>query len=61
MDELPFNENTFDLIISSNSIQWSDNVNQLFKNINNLLTIDGLFLFSSFLKNTLIELQHFKA
>ena len=60
MDELPFNGNTFDLIISSNSIQWSENVNQLFKNINNLLTIDGLFLFSSFLKNTLIELQQFQ-
>ena len=60
MDQLPFKENTFDLIISSNSIQWSENINQLFKNINNLLTIDGLFLFSSFLKNTLIELQHFK-
>lgn len=60
MDELPFNGSTFDLIISSNSIQWSDDINQLFKNINNLLTIDGLFLFSSFLKNTLIELQHFK-
>jgi len=60
MDQLPFHDNTFDLIISSNSIQWSENVNLLFKNINNLLTIDGLFLFSSFLKNTLIELQQFK-
>ena len=60
MDLLPFHDNTFDLIVSSNSIQWSENVNTLFKNINNLLTIDGLFLFSSFLKNTLIELQHFK-
>ena len=60
MDLLPFHDNTFDLIVSSNSIQWSENVNVLFKNINNLLTIDGLFLFSSFLKNTLIELQHFK-
>ena len=60
MDLLPFHDNTFDLIVSSNSIQWSENVNALFKNINNLLTIDGLFLFSSFLKNTLIELQHFK-
>ena len=60
MDLLPFHDNTFDLIVSSNSIQWSENINALFKNINNLLTIDGLFLFSSFLKNTLIELQHFK-
>jgi malonyl-CoA O-methyltransferase len=60
MDLLPFHDNSFDLIVSSNTIQWSENVNALFKNINNLLTIDGLFLFSSFLKNTLIELQHFK-
>lgn len=60
MDQLPFHDNIFDLIVSSNSIQWSENINALFKNINNLLTINGLFLFSSFLKNTLIELQHFK-
>ena len=60
MDQLPFYDNAFDLIISSNSIQWSENVNLLFQNINNLLTINGLFLFSSFLKNTLIELQQFK-
>lgn len=60
MDQLPFQNNTFDLIISSSTIQWSENINLLLKNINKLLKIDGLFLFSSFLKNTLIELQNFK-
>ena len=60
MDQLPFQNNTFDLIISSSTIQWSENINLLLKNINKLLKIDGLFLFSSYLKNTLIELQNFK-
>ena len=33
MDLLPFHDNTFDLIVSSNSIQWSENINALFKTL----------------------------
>ena len=59
MDLIPFDTQSFDLIISSSSIQWSSNINKLFENIFTLLRPEGLFIFSSFLKNTLPELQSF--
>ena len=59
MDLMPFDKQSFDLIISSSSIQWSSNINSLFENIFSLLKPEGLLIFSTFLKNTLSELQSF--
>jgi malonyl-CoA O-methyltransferase len=60
MDYLPFEKNSFDLIISSSSIQWSSNVQKLFKDIYSILKDDGVFMFSTYLNETLKELQSFK-
>jgi malonyl-CoA O-methyltransferase len=59
MDLIPFDQQSFDLVISSSSIQWSSNINNLFENIFSLLRPEGLLIFSTFLKNTLSELQSF--
>ena len=59
MDLMPFDKQSFDLVISSSSIQWSSNINSLFENIFSLLKPEGLLIFSTFLKNTLSELQSF--
>lgn len=59
MDLMPFDKQSFDLVISSSSIQWSSNINSLFENIFSLLRPEGLLIFSTFLKNTLSELQSF--
>ncbi len=46
MDFLPFKKNSFDLIFSAFSIQWSQNINLLIKELFNLLENDGIMALS---------------
>jgi malonyl-CoA O-methyltransferase len=57
MDQMPFADESFDLIITSSSIQWSDDVKKLFNAISNILNTGGLFIFSTFMDGTLNELD----
>lgn len=56
-ENLPFAEQSFDLIISSMTFQWCQNTQALFAGIHRCLKADGLLLFSSFGTDTLKELN----
>lgn len=56
-DFLPFCENSFDKIISCSAIQWSKNIENLMKNIYEILKKDGKFIVSVFENGTLENLQ----
>lgn len=56
-ENLPIKPNAFDGIVSSLSIQWSENLDQLFQQVKGCLKKDGWFLFSTLGPKTLIELK----
>ncbi|MBN2669861.1 MAG: methyltransferase domain-containing protein [Bacteroidales bacterium] len=49
--------NTFDLVISSSTEQWISNKKSFYKNVHSHLNEGGMFIFSSFGKANLKELQ----
>jgi malonyl-CoA O-methyltransferase len=53
--ELPLKENSFEIVISNLMMQWCD-IEQITKEASKVLKNDGLFLFSTFGPQTLIEL-----
>jgi malonyl-CoA O-methyltransferase len=53
--ELPVKENSFEIVISNLMMQWCD-IEQITKEASKVLKNDGLFLFSTFGPQTLIEL-----
>ena len=57
IEELPFSENTFDVIWSTSSLQWCNNLSDIFKKVQLTLKPGGLFIFSTFGPNTLFELK----
>jgi len=58
IEELSFSENTFDIIWSTSSLQWCNNLSDIFKKAKSLLKPGGLFIFSTFGPNTLFELKN---
>lgn len=56
-ENLPIKPNAFDGIVSSLSIQWSENLDQLFQQVKSSLKKDGWFLFSTLGPKTLTELK----
>ncbi|XP_078261786.1 arginine-hydroxylase NDUFAF5, mitochondrial isoform X1 [Rhinoraja longicauda] len=54
---LPFQENTFDLIVSSLSLHWVNDLPGAFKQINNSLKPDGVFIGAMMGGETLYELR----
>ena len=58
IEELSFSENTFDVIWSTSSLQWCNNVSDIFKKAKVILKPGGLFIFSTFGPNTLFELRN---
>jgi NADH dehydrogenase [ubiquinone] 1 alpha subcomplex assembly factor 5 len=54
---LPFPSNTFDLVISSMSLHWVNNLPQLLSEVERILRPDGCFLFALPGGNTLPELR----
>jgi malonyl-CoA O-methyltransferase len=55
-ENLPFKENSFDIITSSFSLQWS-NIDQVFANISKILKKNGIFALSIPVRGSLNELK----
>jgi malonyl-CoA O-methyltransferase len=56
-EQLPFPKNSFDMVWSSSSIQWASDIEQLLREVLNALKPGGLFVFSTFGPETLLELN----
>ncbi|XP_043844400.1 arginine-hydroxylase NDUFAF5, mitochondrial isoform X1 [Dromiciops gliroides] len=54
---LPFKENTFDLVVSSLSLHWVNDLPRAFKQIHYVLKPDGVFIGAMFGGDTLFELR----
>lgn len=57
IDQLPFENNSFDLLFSNLTIQWLPDLKITFKELNRVLKPGGLLIFSTFGPDTLIELK----
>lgn len=55
---LPFSDNTFDLVFSSLSMQWCNDLNAALLEAKRVLKPGGLFVFTTFGPDTLKELRH---
>ena len=56
-DHLPFAKSSFDLIISSSSLQWSSNLNKVIENSYELLKNNGIFAFALPINGSLSQLR----
>jgi len=56
-DQLPFEDNYFDLVFSSLTIQWMPELKKTFNELHRVLKPGGLILFSTLGPDTLIELR----
>ncbi|NWS67048.1 NDUF5 hydroxylase, partial [Crotophaga sulcirostris] len=56
-ESLPFKENTFDLVVSSLSLHWVNDLPKAFKEIHHVLKPDGVFIGAMFGGDTLYELR----
>ena len=54
---LPFRDHQFDLVVSSLTYQWLDNLSSSFKEVYRILRPGGYFAFTLFGKDTLFELK----
>ncbi len=57
MAQLPFADNSFDLVFSSLSMQWCNDLNAVLLDVKRVLKPGGLFVFSTFGPDTLKELR----
>ena len=55
--DIPFEDNTFDFVFSSSALHWELDIQSSFKEIYRILKPGGLFLFSTYGPDTLIELR----
>ncbi|MFH1612490.1 MAG: methyltransferase domain-containing protein [bacterium] len=58
-EKLPYKKNCFDLVISNTSFQWIKNIKNLFVEIKNVLKPNGKIYFTTFGKESLLELISF--
>ncbi|KFP06335.1 NADH dehydrogenase [ubiquinone] 1 alpha subcomplex assembly factor 5, partial [Calypte anna] len=56
-ESLPFKEDTFDLVVSSLSLHWVNDLPRAFKEIHQVLKPDGVFIGAMFGGDTLYELR----
>lgn len=56
-EQLPFADNSIDLIFSSSTLQWCSNLDHTFTELKRILTPGGLLMFSTFGPDTLKELR----
>ncbi len=56
-ENLPYKENSFDLVASNASYQWSRDLTKGFQEAFRVLQVGGIFYFSIFGKNTFTELK----
>lgn len=57
IEQLPFEDNSFDLVFSNLTLQWSMQPKQVFIELNRVLKPGGLLIFSSMGPDTLTELK----
>jgi len=57
IEQLPFENNSFDLVFSNLTVQWSTQPKQVFIELNRVLKPGGLLIFSSMGPDTLTELK----
>jgi len=57
MEAIPLLENSVDMVWSNLSLQWCNDLDQVFRQIAKTLTHNGLFIFSTFGPSTLHELR----
>lgn len=57
MDQLPIARDSVNLVFSTSTIQWCNDLKSLMLDIRRAMTSDGLFVFSTFGPNTLAELR----
>lgn len=57
MEAIPLAENSIDMVWSNLSLQWCNDLDQVFSQIAKILTHNGLFIFSTFGPSTLQELR----
>lgn len=55
---LPFRDNSFDIILSSLHFHWTNDLQNTFRRINDILRPDGVFIASVLGNDTLKELRH---
>ncbi len=58
IENLVFTKKIFDIVWSTNSLQWCNDLPITFKNIGSILKSDGLFIFTTFGPKTLYELRN---
>jgi len=58
IERLPFSDDTFDLVFSSLSMQWCNDLNAALLEAKRVLRPGGLFVFTTFGPDTLKELRH---
>lgn len=58
VENLPFSDNVFDLVFSSLSMQWCNDLNAALLEARRVLKPGGLFVFTTFGPDTLKELRH---
>lgn len=58
IERLPFSDDTFDLVFSSLSMQWCNDLNAALLEAKRVLKPGGLFVFTTFGPDTLKELRH---
>lgn len=56
--QLPFADNSVDLVVSNMMLQWCDDLDRVFQEIRRVLRPEGLLLFTSLGPDTLKELRH---
>jgi len=56
-NDLPFSDNSVDVVTSSLSLHWVNDLPRLFKEINRILKPDGVFIGAMFGGETLVELR----
>ena len=57
IEAIPLEENSLDLVWSSSTLQWCNQLDLVFNQVNKILKPGGLFIFSTFGPNTLSELR----
>ena len=57
MEAIPLVENSIDMVWSNLSLQWCNDLDRVFVQIEKILTSNGLFIFSTFGPSTLHELR----
>ena len=57
-EQIPVADNSIDLVCSNLMLQWCNDIDAVFAHVNRALKPEGLFMFSTFGPDTLIELRN---